>query len=99
MKTVRIGGGVAIAAAAIAVGIPSAPAAPRGIPYVWQNCTQVHSKYRHGVGKANAHDHTTGTPLTTFYRSTRLYNVAMSYNSQRGYNLDRDKDGIACEKH
>jgi Excalibur calcium-binding domain len=40
----------------------------------------------------------TGTPVTTFYRSTRLYNIAMSYNIARGYNLDRDKDGIACEK-
>jgi hypothetical protein len=32
------------------------------------------------------------------YRSTRLYNIAMSYNRERGYNLDRDRDGIACEK-
>jgi hypothetical protein len=23
-----------------------------------------------------------------FYRSTRLYNIAASYNGQRGYNLD-----------
>jgi len=29
-----------------------------------------------------------------FKRSTKLYKLAMSYN--RG--LDRDKDGIACEK-
>ena len=35
-----------------------------------------------------------GTPVTNFRRSTRLYHRAMSYN--RG--LDRDKDGIACEK-
>ena len=98
MKTLRLAGFVAIAAAAIAFAIPSAPAAPAGIPYVWQNCTHVHTKYRHGVGKAKAHDHTTGTPVTTFYRSTRLYNVAMSYNQARGYNLDRDHDGIACEK-
>jgi Excalibur calcium-binding domain len=33
----------------------------------------------------------------TLGRSTRLYNVAMSYNGARGYNLDRDRDGIACE--
>ena len=99
METFRLAGFVAIAAAAIAFAIPSAVAAPAGIPYVWQNCTHVHTKYRHGVGRANAHDHTTGTPVTNFYRSTRLYNVAMSYNAQRGYNLDRDKDGIACEKH
>jgi hypothetical protein len=29
-----------------------------------------------------------------FKRSTKLYKLAMSYN--RG--LDRDKDGVACEK-
>ena len=33
-------------------------------------------------------------PVTNFKRSTRLYNKAMSFN--RG--LDRDHDGIACEK-
>jgi hypothetical protein len=33
--------------------------------------------------------------VTNFRRSTRLYNIAMRWN--RG--LDRDKDGIACEKH
>jgi Excalibur calcium-binding domain len=32
--------------------------------------------------------------VTNFKRSTVLYNTAMRYN--RG--LDRDKDGIACEK-
>jgi Excalibur calcium-binding domain len=61
---------------------------------LWQNCTHVHAKYRHGVGRANAHDHTTGTPVTNFYRNTRLYKAAISYNSR----LDADKDGIACEK-
>jgi hypothetical protein len=48
----------------------------------------------HGVGRANAHDRTSGTPVTTFTRSTPLYNTAMHYNK----GLDRDKDGIACEK-
>lgn len=41
-----------------------------------------------------ARDRTTGDPVTNFYRSTKLYNLAMSYN--RG--LDRDRDGVACEK-
>jgi hypothetical protein len=54
----------------------------------------VNAKYPHGVGKVGAHDKTSGVPVTTFKRSTRLYRIAMSYN--RG--LDRDKDGIACEK-
>jgi hypothetical protein len=33
-------------------------------------------------------------PVTTFKRSTALYNLAMRYNS----GLDRDKDGVACEQ-
>jgi Excalibur calcium-binding domain len=41
-----------------------------------------------------ARDHTNGTPVTNFTRSTKLYKLAMSYN--RG--LDRDEDEIACEK-
>jgi hypothetical protein len=90
----------AIGIAAVGLGAGQAPAAngEAAIPYLWQNCTHVHTKYRHGVGKVGAHDRTSGTPVTTFYRSTRLYNIAMSYNSARGYNLDRDHDGIACEK-
>jgi hypothetical protein len=45
-------------------------------------------------GKLRGRDKTGGTPVTNFYRSTALYLIAMSHN--RG--LDRDKDGIACEK-
>jgi hypothetical protein len=88
----------AVAAGALLVAIAPAPASTVAVPYVWKNCTNVHTKYPHGVGKTNARDKTSGTPVTTFKRSTRLYNIAMSYNGQRGYNLDRDHDGIACEK-
>ena len=56
---------------------------------------ELNKKYPHGVGKAGARDKTSSDPVTNFKRSTRLYRIAMSYN--RG--LDRDKDGIACEKH
>jgi hypothetical protein len=64
------------------------------IPPQWKNCAHVNNRYPHGVGKVGAHDKTAGDPVTNFKRSTRLYRIAMSYN--RG--LDRDKDGIACEK-
>jgi hypothetical protein len=60
----------------------------------WKNCTQVNKKYRHGVGRLGARDKTSGTPVTTFKRSNFLYKTAMRHN--RG--LDRDRDGIACEK-
>jgi hypothetical protein len=89
---------IVVFVAAIVLAVAPAPAATSAVPYLWQNCTHVHTKYRHGVGKVGAHDRTSGTPVTTFYRSTRLYNIAMSYNRERGYNLDRDHDGIACEK-
>jgi hypothetical protein len=63
----------------------------------WTNCTQLHKRYKHGLGRRFAHDHTkSGTnPVTTFYRSTRLYNIAISHNKR----LDADKDGVACEAH
>jgi len=83
-----------VAAGAIAMGVSPVLAATNGAASVWKNCTSVHTRYPHGVGKLRARDRTSGTPVTTFKRSTQLYNVAMSYN--RG--LDRDKDGIACEK-
>jgi Excalibur calcium-binding domain len=59
-----------------------------------RNCTALNRKYPHGVGRRRARDKTSDTPVTTFRRSTALYNIAMRWN--RG--LDRDKDGIACEK-
>jgi hypothetical protein len=46
------------------------------------------------VGKLLARDKTSGEPVTNFKSSTRLYRIAMSCNK----GLDRDKDGVACEK-
>jgi hypothetical protein len=63
-------------------------------PALFKNCDAVHRRYPHGIGKLLARDHTSGEPVTTFKRSTTLYNLAMSYN--RG--LDRDKDGVACDE-
>lgn len=58
------------------------------------DCDALPRKDRHGVGKLHAHDHTTGTPVTNFYRSTRLYNIAMIATSTGGKhnpsNLRRD---------
>jgi excalibur calcium-binding domain-containing protein len=81
--------------AVFAAGGAAANASHAAIPARWKNCTAVNRRFPHGVGKLHAHDNTTGVPVTNFRHSTRLYNTAMSYN--RG--LDRDKDGIACEKH
>jgi hypothetical protein len=53
------------------------------------NCTAMHRVYKHGVGRRHAHDHTSGTPVTNFYRNNALY-----YANRKS---DRDGDGIACE--
>jgi Excalibur calcium-binding domain len=65
------------------------------VPALYKNCANLNKKYPHGVGEAGARDHTSGTPVTTFTRSTKLYKLAIAYNPR----LDGDKDGIACEKH
>ncbi|MGC3995879.1 MAG: excalibur calcium-binding domain-containing protein [Propionicimonas sp.] len=60
----------------------------------FKNCTKLNKVYPHGVGKKGAKDKTSGTPVTNFKHSTALYKKAMKHNK----GLDRDKDGIACEK-
>jgi len=67
--------------------------ADAAVPPLYKTCTALNAKYPHGVGRAGATDHTTGEPVTTFKRSTRLYKIATSYNK----GLDRDRDGVACE--
>lgn len=58
----------------------------------YANCTALNAVYPHGVGRPGAVDHvTSGKPVTTFFVSLSLYTANTG--------LDRDKDGIACEKH
>jgi hypothetical protein len=66
------------------------------MPALYSNCGHLNVKYPHGLGRANAHDVTKGdsAPVTNFTRNTKAYNLAISYNK----GLDRDHDGVACEK-
>ena len=64
---------------------PVASAATR-----YPNCAALHKTYPHGVAKPGARDKTSGKPVTTFTVNRSVY----SSNTH----LDRDKDGIACEK-
>jgi Excalibur calcium-binding domain len=59
----------------------------------YSNCTELHKKYKHGVGRKGAKDKVRGhtRPVTTFTVNTAVYNA----NKKK---LDRDKDGVACEK-
>lgn len=85
---------VAEAAPGVAAAVPMAKSKSKKA--VYKNCTALNKKYKHGVGKAGAKDKVRGKTkrVTNFKKSTKIYKEAMSYN--RG--LDRDKDGIACEK-
>jgi hypothetical protein len=79
-----VGCAIAISATLIPVGDASAV-----VVRTFANCTAMHRVYKHGVGRRYAHDHTSGTPVTNFYRNNALY------YANRG--SDRDHDGIACE--
>ena len=70
-------------------------------PKSYRNCRALNRDYPHGVGRKGARDKTSsGKPVTRFKTSTKLY----AYNDGRGRrhsperDLDRDNDGIACEK-
>ncbi len=75
-----------------------AAVAPRRTPRpavaakAFANCTSMHRDYPHGVARTGAHDHVGagGRGVTSFFTSTALYTA----NSQ----MDRDKDGVACEQ-
>lgn len=72
---------------------PPAPAPPAPVgAQVFANCAALNAIYPHGVGLPGAVDHVSGSskPVTTFTRSTALYEA----NTAR----DRDGDGIACEQ-
>ena len=86
----------AVAGAAL-IALATVPAATGNASSLWDNCTRVHTRYPHGLGRAGAHDRTRSgrNRVTNFTRSTRLYRLAMRNNSD----LDRDKDGVACEAH
>lgn len=88
----------ALSAAATAVMlISAAPALPATAHStgIHDNCTNLNNRWAHGVGRRGAVDQTSGTPrVTNFKRSTKLYRRAMNHNGT----LDRDGDGIACER-
>ncbi|SBT54544.1 excalibur calcium-binding domain-containing protein [Micromonospora narathiwatensis] len=58
----------------------------------YKNCTELRKVYKHGVGKKGAKDKVRGTtkPVTNFTVNNAVY--------AKNTRLDRDKDGIACEK-
>lgn len=70
----------------------------------YPNCKALNRVYPHGVGLPHARDKTrSGSPrVTNFTRSAKLYHLndgtADHVRSRGEHDLDRDNDGIACEK-
>lgn len=60
----------------------------------FRNCSEMNRVYPHGVGRVGAKDKTSGTPVTTFARNNALYDAIFRNRPS----LDRDRDGIACER-
>ncbi|MET3921413.1 excalibur calcium-binding domain-containing protein [Arthrobacter sp. UYEF20] len=89
-----------LATAALLLTVSAVPANAAPSPRSYKNCAELNKVYPHGVGKSGARDKTSGKPVTTF----RANNTVYSYNDGGAnrhtgeYDLDRDNDGIACEK-
>jgi excalibur calcium-binding domain-containing protein len=76
-------------AAALSVATPAQAALPKPVRY--QNCAALNAVYKHGVAKEGGTDKVkSGKPVTTFL----VYQLAYLKNTH----LDRDRDGVACEK-
>jgi len=93
MKTpTRLIGSATLAVGLIVGGIAAVSPAQAHSTGIHDNCTKFNNKYPHGVGRRGANDR--GGNVTSFKRSTRIYNKAERHNGD----LDRDNDRIACEK-
>ena len=88
---VPVGASPVVAEAAPSVGTVALLQAKSSKKALYKNCTALNKVYKHGVGRSGARDKTSGKRVTNFRVTTKVYNL----NKKR---LDRDKDGIACEK-
>lgn len=83
----------------VTVGVVASYAATK--PKAYKNCAALNGVYPHGVGRANARDKTaSGRPVRTFKVSNTVYayNDGKAPRHRGEKDLDRDNDGIACEK-
>ena len=92
----------AVAASVLTLAaLVAAPASAEAAGKVrYTNCTtyRATSHFKHGVGRTHGHDKlkrgSKSRPVTNFKHSTKLYKIAIKHNRD----LDRDRDGVACEK-
>lgn len=84
----------------IGVSASSVEAAPK--PKSYTSCAQLQKDYPHGVARSGAKDKVgaKAKPVTNFTVSTTVYGLNDGpRNKKTGeYDLDRDNDGVACER-
>lgn len=91
MKKLALPLAAAVAVAGLLVQAPpAAQAAPAAKSY--RNCTELNKVYKHGVAKKGARDKVSGKskPVRNFTVNSAVY--------AKNTKLDRDRDGVACEK-
>jgi hypothetical protein len=83
---------VLAAASVLTFGVPTGASVARPAVHHFQNCTDMHRVYKGGVARRGAHDHRASGGHARYapYVSIKLYKA----NSQ----MDRDHDGVACER-
>ncbi len=86
--------GIVLAATAVAGGATTAQAAPT----VYKNCDAVHRVYSGGIAKKSVTKNRVTSGGKTTYRALKgtVKKDDALYNANK--KLDRDADGIACEK-
>src|SRR3954470_203233 len=91
-----------IASVAVVLLLGTAAVAHAAGPRSYNNCTAMNKVYPHGVGRsARAKDKTASGPPVTNFRVSRTvyaYNDGNRPRHTHERDLDRDNDGIACEK-
>ena len=98
-RSVALAATIALSLSPLALASPSGAATK---PVSYKNCTALNKVYKHGVAKKGAKDKVKGKtkPVTNFTVSTIVYqhNDGKKKKYQGERDLDRDNDGVACEK-
>ena len=75
----------------VATQHPTAPTKIRVVRYA--SCKELNKVHKHGVGRPGAHDRVRGHT-----KPVRNFTVHKALYLANRWKLDRDRDGIACEK-
>jgi hypothetical protein len=98
MKTTRALGVTALALALTVGGVVGTATSASAAPKTYENCTAVHKVYSGGIAKKSVTKNKVTSAGKTSYRALKgtVKKDDALYNANK--KMDRDADGIACEK-